>query len=267
MITQIEKQEIVAVLQSGNATYSELSQKYGVGATYIGQIYRKKTGTYFRPIKRLSRSEKETIVAEIQAKKASMEQLAKRYGVRSNRISMVYKKMTGSALHPHTAQNTEAHPANEQERKRKLAIAVQESRYRAWQSREKRMYTVLGVDWFEQKILIPRQQTTIWVDLKLFTLMQYSGLRNHQQTPKYPKGREICVGDIIQFPINLSGSDGKTTETIVTDMVIFNSDKGMFTLTGLHDYDPLALYNDECEVIGTIYENPELISEATEIAG
>lgn len=27
------------------------------------------------------------------------------------------------------------------------------------------------------------------------------------------------------------------------------------------DYDPLALWNEECEIVGTVYENPEMINK------
>jgi transposase-like protein len=111
-LTQTDRREIVAAIKSGKVTYLELGRKYSILPTRIGQIYRKETGTLFRPIKRLSQSDKETIVSEIQAKKATMSQLAERYGVRQSRVSAVFKEMTGSALFPRkTEEKHESLPA------------------------------------------------------------------------------------------------------------------------------------------------------------
>jgi Eukaryotic mitochondrial regulator protein len=100
-LSQTDRKEIVAAIQAGKATFSELGAKYGVGRTRIGQIYRHATGTLFRPIKKLSQHDKEMIVAEIQAKKATMTTLAARYGVRQSRISAVFKEMTGRSWRPY----------------------------------------------------------------------------------------------------------------------------------------------------------------------
>lgn len=51
--------------------------------------------------RKLSPADKEAIVAEIQAKTATMKQLATKFSVSQGRISQVFKNMTGSALHPH----------------------------------------------------------------------------------------------------------------------------------------------------------------------
>ncbi len=89
--------------------------------------------------------------------------------------------------------------------------------------------------------------------------MEYTGLRDRKRTPEYPKGQEICLDDIVQFPILLREKDGVTKEVIVRDVVGFNY--GQFMLSELTDCDPLAMHADGCEVIGTIHENPELFSK------
>ncbi len=86
-------------------------------------------------------------------------------------------------------------------------------------------------------------------------MMEYSGLRDSKRTPEYPEGQKIYAGDILRFPINL---DGK--KTMVIDKVILDTD-GVFTVTEEADYDMLAVVNDECEIIGNIYEHPEIMSE------
>jgi transposase-like protein len=56
---------------------------------------------------KLSQQDKETIVAEIQAKSATMTQLAERYNVSQSLISNVFKKITGNALHPRPRKDNE----------------------------------------------------------------------------------------------------------------------------------------------------------------
>ncbi len=67
------------------------------------------------------------------------------------------------------------------------------------------MYDVLGIDWFNQNVLIDTGGVPARQEMAYFILMQYSGLRDRKRTPEYPKGQEICVGDIVQFPILLKG--------------------------------------------------------------
>jgi hypothetical protein len=118
------------------------------------------------------------------------------------------------------------------------------------------MYAVFGLDWLNQKVLIDTSGAIAWHDMALFKIMEYSGLPDRKRTPEYPKGQDICVGDIIQFPITL---DRK--ETIHKDVVVFDREEYAGFIVSELDM-PLGLYADECEVIGTIYEHPELIGKA-----
>jgi len=122
------------------------------------------------------------------------------------------------------------------------------------------MYEVLGIDWFNQNVLIDTGGVTAWQEMAYFILMQYSGLRDRKRTPEYPKGQEICAGDIVQFPILLKGHDGKTKETMVKGTVTFDREQG-FVFPEVGD-DLLALHHNECEIIGTVHENPELNNKA-----
>lgn len=127
------------------------------------------------------------------------------------------------------------------------------SQYQAWHEQERKMYDVLGIDWFSQKVLIDTSGVPTWYPMTLFVIMGYSGLRDKKRTPEYPAGQKIYAGDIIQFSINL---DGK--ETQVKDVVVFDPATGWFVVA-LCDADPVSLHNDECEVIGTIQEGLELL--------
>jgi hypothetical protein len=195
--------------------------------------------------KKLSQDDKKDIVAKIQAKKASMRQLADRHGVAKSTISGVFKEMTGSALYPHKPVVTEI-PMGWHKKQR----ALQESPYRAWHTEEKKMYPILGIDWFNRRVL----GFGGWHPLHCFLLMRFSGLRDKKRTPEYPNGQKIYAGDIVQFPINL---EGKKTE--IRDVVAFDQEKGMVIVVATDFGDLLCMYNDECEVIGTIQENPELL--------
>jgi transposase-like protein len=288
-LSQTDKEEIVAAVKSRKFPYVELGRMYGVHPTSIGAIYRQKTGTQLRPRKKLSQRDKETIVAELQAKKATMTALAKRYGVHQVHISFVFKKMTGNALKPQLTQRDKeaivtalvAGTATKMELTAKYAVsrdtidrtfkrlvgkplsvqkkalnnALQNCRYRAWHKEERNMYPVLGLDWFNQQVLIDTNGVPAWHPMTLFVIMGYSGLRDKKRTPEYPDGHKIYAGDIVQFPINL---EGKKTE--IKDVVAFDQETGLFIVVDLEeDGDPLCFHNYECEVIGTIQENPELL--------
>ncbi len=242
-LSQSEKKAIVAALQSGKTTEKELGATYGVTWGTIGRVYKKETGKPWKP--RLPDTDKKALVAVLLAEQATKMELTAKYSVHEDTIERTFKRLVGK---PQTVYE------------KMLKSALSASRYRAWHSGEKKMYAVLGLDWFNQKVLIDTNGVVAWHDIAFFTIMEYSGLRDRKRTPEYPEGQEICVGDIIQFPILLKGNNGKTTETVVYDTVAFDRvECGWFTVSRLDD--PLAMHNDECEIIGDIYDNPELISE------
>ena len=98
-ITQNDKKEIVAALQTGKTTTIELGVTYGVHQSRISQVYKEITGKGLE-IDKLSQTDKEAIVAELQAGKVTIADLARRYGVHRDTIGRYFKRMTGKSLHP-----------------------------------------------------------------------------------------------------------------------------------------------------------------------
>src|SRR6266567_4236877 len=98
-----------------------------------------------RQLPHLSQREKETIVLEVQSGKESQRKLAARYNVNRSRITSVFKE----------------------------ANALQESRYRAWHKKQKKMYAVFGIDWFHRTILIPSDVFVRWYRIDHFIMMEY----------------------------------------------------------------------------------------------
>lgn len=148
---------------------------------------------------------------------------------------------------------------------------MREIKFRAWDKKSKKMRQVVEIVWNTGLYLEPNDNTVklIWVkgydvieqkDIMMkrekdFELMQYTGLHDKN-------GKEIYEGDVIK---DSSGYIGK---------VIFNTtdvascgccyDKFMGTGFLAKDAKPNMGYLDmdeRSEVIGNIYDNPELIGE------
>jgi hypothetical protein len=201
-------------------------------------VYKKETGKAWKA--RLSHTDKKAIVTELLAGTATKMELTAKYGVSKATIERTFKRQVGKPL---TVQ------------KKARNNAWQTSRYRAWHTEERKMYPVLGLDWFNQKVLIDTNGVLAWHPMTLFVIMGYSGLRAKKRTPEYPAGQKIYAGDIVQFPINFT--DGRKEK--IKDVVAIDPATGWFVVASLDDGDPLCLHHDECEVIGTIQENPELL--------
>jgi len=247
-LTQTDRKDIVTALQSGNTTAKTLAAKYGVSDSTIGLAYKQATGKSRRTNNVLSLPDKEAIVAELLSKKSTTEALAGKYGVGKTTIIRTFIQMTGKPLKGHRPPI-----------KTKMAQALRQRTYRAWHKTEQKMYEALGIDWFNQKVLIDTGGVITWRGMVHFYLMEYSGLRDRKRTPAYPEGKELCAGDIVLFPILLRGNNGKTTEQKVLDIVALDRELAGFIVSELDD--PLAIHSDECEIIGNIYANPELLSE------
>src|SRR5439155_10789430 len=83
-ITQSDRETIAAAIQSGKTT-KELAAQFGVSSGHIGHVYKQVTGRVSLPGKkrsqRLSQRDKEAIIAELQAGKATQTELAGKYNI------------------------------------------------------------------------------------------------------------------------------------------------------------------------------------------
>lgn len=123
-----------------------------------------------------------------------------------------------------------------------------EIKFRVWDEEEKTMWRHENIGYinFYDKVIWLRHGGFLDMDYNPCTLMQYTGLKDKN-------GKEIYEGDIVKRePMSPGGLDriGKIT-----------FEDGVIWLES--NVDSVCLYDeiDELEVIGNIYENPELLEE------
>lgn len=80
-------------------------------------------------------------------------------------------------------------------------------------------------------------------DQERFTLMQYTGLKDKN-------GKEIYEGDIIEFEYHNGGGFSRVKEPVT----FYN---GQFSVW----QESINNYNENCEIIGNIFENPKILNE------
>jgi hypothetical protein len=113
-----------------------------------------------------------------------------------------------------------------------------EIKFRAWDIDEKRMYQN-SINYAFWRVVADWKHTPV--------VMQYTGLHDHN-------GVEIYEGDIARrTDLPLDRSVGK---------VVYVNDTGIYAASfvlELPDGSYVSLHTKHCEVIGNIYENPELL--------
>ena len=123
---------------------------------------------------------------------------------------------------------------------------MREIKYRAWDIKTESMRDVLVLDWANGLIdlsggIIERRPHEV-------ILMQYTGLKDKN-------GVEICEGDIVETVYN---------GEVFAGVVVYDLSEVDFKVTdGKEKYGRNFQYlagNDENEVIGNIYETPELLA-------
>mgnify|MGYP001493657480 CR=1 FL=1 len=115
---------------------------------------------------------------------------------------------------------------------------MREIKFRAWDKTFKKMHKVDAIDWFEGWCYCDNEK----MDEGRLELMQYTGLKD-------ANGKEIYEGDIISW------FDGEKRNV----EIIWKY--GSWQISD-NDEDTMSLFHYEeyvHEVIGNIYENPELI--------
>lgn len=125
---------------------------------------------------------------------------------------------------------------------------MREIKFRVWDEEEKTMWRHENIGYinFYDKVIWLRHGGFLDMDYNPCTLMQYTGLKDKN-------GKEIYEGDIVSL----------FYETQISE-VRFNSKYGCWEVKvqlSIHSqgWDLLGNHLGESEVIGNIYENPELL--------
>ena len=136
---------------------------------------------------------------------------------------------------------------------------MREIKYRMWNKKEKKMYKVGVLDFDDEKAYI-KNYLSYTVSNYMFEdieLMQYTGLHDKN-------GKEIYEGEIIKIKYRKGFKFGEPIYEIFIAKVNYNSAYTSFVTENCnpenicHECENLGDYKD-IEVIGNIYENPELL--------
>lgn len=126
---------------------------------------------------------------------------------------------------------------------------MREIKFRAWLKEEKIMGEVLGIDILHKEIFFSNEDANCYehTDFKDIELMQYTGLKDKNN-------KEIYEGDILKLRDNHG-----------IGVIKYSDEWGAFVVEYIKPR-PLAVlgmnyYKEDIEVLGNIYENPELLGE------
>ena len=134
---------------------------------------------------------------------------------------------------------------------------MREIKFRAWDKEEKKMYDVLCLNiGFGRKEIdendIDNPELCVGTECVSVEIMQYTGLKDKN-------GKEIYEGDIVDTAIQQY--KGQIPYGEQTGEVYFKNDGlGQFMIRNKWTND-LMYHKKELEVIGNIYENPELLNK------
>lgn len=117
-------------------------------------------------------------------------------------------------------------------------------KFRAWNKRDKEIYLVDEINWDDGKFDYTGDGITFLRGADKVELMQSTGLRDKN-------GKEIFEGDIIKM--------AKDVYSDPTYYEVIRHRGGAYRLESNQHGCELWLRHTICEVIGNIYENPELL--------
>ena len=125
---------------------------------------------------------------------------------------------------------------------------MREIKFRAWHKEKKIIGEVLGIDILHKEIFFSNEDVDCYEhsDFKDIELMQYTGLKDMRE-------KEIYEGDI------LFESFGEKYYKVVFENGSFRAEfEGDFEE---RSFDLIDVVAQSCEIVGNIYENPELLGE------
>lgn len=137
--------------------------------------------------------------------------------------------------------------------------------FRAWDKKESEILDVMDIDFSGNKVGVCNVPKRLFKDGRLHTiysiekdwneveLMQYTGLKDKN-------GTEIFEGDIVRWTRLSISFDLETYETRTDNLEVVWCDYN----AGFLAQDGTLLYyedSEQYEVIGNVYENPELLEE------
>ena len=139
---------------------------------------------------------------------------------------------------------------------------MREYKFRVWDTENKEMLKVQELDFedtfYGGRLSIRTDQYNDYFDIEDMILMQYTGLKDKN-------GKEIYEGDIIEFSYDMFVGNFDTF--VAKGKVVF--EEGAFYIEVFENErttkdEAYLLYSinlDTIEVIGNIYDNPELLEE------
>lgn len=138
---------------------------------------------------------------------------------------------------------------------------MRQIKFRAWDDLHNKMYPVSDIEWdADGRMWVTADDGKNGIELidDEAHLMQYTGLHDKN-------GREIYEGDIVRVQETMDGGRIVCLEAIAS--VFWNKERGCWGCEGgfeghLADYafgTKLNVMGNVCEVVGNIYETPELM--------
>ena len=126
-----------------------------------------------------------------------------------------------------------------------------EIKFRAYHKERKEIFEIASIDFEEKKAALSNGIIKLLnVDFKQFELLQYTGLKDKN-------GKEIYDGDIVLVELSGTSTWYKTVVKIK---------EGAFIASLIDGEDYIYIFNrgfdsNDFEILGNVYENPELLEE------